>query len=686
MKKKATLIIALAAAFSCTAAFAGPADSSRWTIDGDYAIRWDIGNDIPHYDHIEMSGEQVSVVYRYGVNEDGSFSMDRSVVWPMLRTVPNDTHASLTVHFDTDFMSGVTVDGKVLEGEKVRSITLDGIMSVLSTYGNAPVEVTECYFPSPTRAAVCERYTITNTGKNEISVFVPAVRNVTETDPEAGTEGSYTLIASTGSGIDRSYRIAPGESISFGATIRGLKQPQMEIPIDVDREKAEREDFVKTICGELVLDSPDPVLNTMFGFSKIRGAESIFATRGGLMQCPGGEAYYAAIWCNDQAEYINPFFPFLGYDKGNESAVNSFLHFAAYMNPDFNFIPWSVIAEGYESHGPFDRGDAAMLAYGASRYALAMGDLQIAETLMPLIDWSLEYCSRKINSEGVVASDADELELRFPAGEANLCASSLYYDALRSTAWLIETMADEYAADGKSAESSAAADEAASRAAELRERAATLKGNIEKYFGADMDGFHTYRYFKGNDVLRSWICIPLVMDIFDRKEGTVQALLSPILWSENGVYTEAGTDVFWDRATLYALRGIYAAGYPEKATEHLAAYSRHRLLGEHVPYPVEAWPEGDQRHLSTENALYCRIFTEGILGFRPTGFRTFNLRPQLPENWDYFNISNIHACSSLPYDILVKRSGKKLSVTVRQEGKTVASYNIREGESIEVTM
>ena len=171
MKKKATLIIALAAAFSCTAAFAGPADSSRWTIDGDYAIRWDIGNDIPHYDHIEMSGEQVSVVYRYGVNEDGSFAMDRSVVWPMLRTVPNDTHASLTVHFDTDFMSGVTIDGKALEGEKVRSITLDGIMSVLSTYGNAPVEVTECYFPSPTRAAVCERYTITNTGEEPLSIF-----------------------------------------------------------------------------------------------------------------------------------------------------------------------------------------------------------------------------------------------------------------------------------------------------------------------------------------------------------------------------------------------------------------------------------------------------------------------------------------------------------------------------------
>ena len=114
-----------------------------------------------------------------------------------------------------------------------------------------------------------------------------------------------------------------------------------------------------------------------------------------------------------------------------------------------------------------------------------------------------------------------------------------------------------------------------------------------------MKGFETYRYYEGNDLLRSWICIPLVMDIFDRKEGTVSALLSPALWSENGVYTEEGTDVFWDRATLYALRGIYASGYREKATSHLLEYSGHRLLGEHVPYAVEAWPEGNQRHLST---------------------------------------------------------------------------------------
>ena len=701
MKNTILFLTVLSAVVSGLEVSARNADGSRWhIIDGGYSIRWDIRDDIPHYDHIEMSGEQVSVVYYYGVNEDGSFSMERSVIWPMLRTVPNDTHASLTVRFGRDFLSGMTVDGKPLEDEKVESITFDGLLHAECTYGNADVKVTSCYFPSTTRAAVCEEYTVTNAGDKAVTVFVPAVRNVTSTDPNAGTEGSYTLIEATGHLKDRTYSIAPGKSITFGAGIQGLKTPQVAIPIDSGKEKAEREKFMEMICNGLVLDSPDPVLNTMFGFAKIRGAESIFRTRGGLMQCPGGEAYYAAIWCNDQAEYINPFFPFLGYGKGNESAITSFMHFAKYMNPEFNYVPWSVIAEGYDAFGQFDRGDAAMLAYGASRYALALGDMETAEALMPLIDWSLEYCRRKINGDGVVASTADELELRFPAGDANLCTSSLYYDALRSTAWLIETMAEEYASGGGAPDNGTAAgnpdnggiagpdgtEEAAARAADLRAQADTLRKNIEKHFGAEMNGFHTYRYFEGNDVLRSWICIPLVMDIFDRKEGTVQALLSPVLWSENGVYTEAGTDVFWDRATLYALRGIYAAGYPDKATEHLAAYSRHRLLGDHVPYPVEAWPEGNQRHLSTENALYCRIFTEGILGFRPTGFRTFTLRPQLPDGWDHFTLRNIHACSDRPYDIIVKRSGKRLSITVRQDGRNILRYNVTEGKAIEVSM
>lgn len=84
---------------------------SRWQIQSDQSIKWSIGQNIPHYDHIEMGGEKVATVLRYGVNTDGAFSLERSVIWPMLRTVPNDTHASLTRRFSVDFLAMLQVNG-----------------------------------------------------------------------------------------------------------------------------------------------------------------------------------------------------------------------------------------------------------------------------------------------------------------------------------------------------------------------------------------------------------------------------------------------------------------------------------------------------------------------------------------------------------------------------------------------
>ena len=210
---------------------------------------------------------------------------------------------------------------------------------------------------------------------------------------------------------------------------------------DLEAELAARIDYLSTIDGNLVLDTPDDVIDREFRFAKIRASESIFKTAGGYMHGPGGESYYAAIWANDQAEYVNPLFPFLGYWKGDNSALNSYMHFARFMNPEYKPIPSSIIAEGIDIwDGAGDRGDAAMIAHGASRYALEKGDKAEAEQLWPLIEWCLEYCHRKLNADGVVLSDSDELEGRFPSGDANLCTSTLYYDGLRSAAFLAKEL------------------------------------------------------------------------------------------------------------------------------------------------------------------------------------------------------------------------------------------------------
>jgi hypothetical protein len=408
----------------------------------------------------------------------------------------------------------------------------------------------------------------------------------------------------------------------------------------------------------------------MFDFAKIRAMESIFETRGGLVHSPGGGAYYAAIWANDQAEYANPFFAYTGYSTAISAGMNSWKWFSGYMNPDYKPIPSSIIAEGTGFwNGAGDRGDQAMIAYGAARFALALGDKKSALELWPLIEWCIEYSKRKINKNGVVSSDSDELEGRFPAGDANLCTSSLFYDALISAVYLGTDL-------GKPPE----------QITEYREMAKVLKINIEKYFGASIGGYDTYRYYDGNDLLRSWICIPLTVGIFDRSGETLDALFSKKMWTDQGLLTQEGSKTFWDRSTLYGLRGAFAAGATEQGLKFLIYYSNHRLLGEHVPYAVEAWPEGNQRHLSAESALYCRVITEGIFGFRPTGLNSFSITPQLPAGWNEMSLNNIIAFGGKMIDIKVGRREKKIQVDVTVNGKPVKKFLIKDGDRVEVKL
>ena len=672
--KKRLLIGAIALWGVCGAAHAQMMD--RWCIEDNGAICWKINGRLPHFDHVEMSGQKLSVVLRYGVNADGAFSLNRSLVFPMLRMKPNKTQNNLKQRFDVNIPGMVTIDDLTLTDEKVKDVNFDGIMTVESSFSHVyrrkkvdnAVSLKRVFYPSPNSAYYCEEYTFTNQMKNAITMRVPEWKVKYTTPEEAGVYGAYHIEASLSkSGV---FVLNPGESLELSAVFSGRKEgdePFARINLDADR--AGRRALIAQWRNNLVLDTPDKTLNTMFAFAKLRGAESIYNTKGGLMHGPGGEAYYAAIWANDQAEYINPFFPYLGYEIGNQSALNAFRHFARYMNDEYRPIPSSIISEGVGYwHGAKDRGDGAMIAYGAARYALARGNEKEARELWPLIEWCLEYCRRKLTDQGVVASDSDELENRFPAGNANLCTSSLYYDALLSASFLGKELGLP-----------------SSRLKEYSQQAAALRRAIESHFGYDIEGYKSYRYYEGNDVLRAWICMPLTVGIYDRSRGTIDALFSSRLWTNDGLLTQAGTETFWDRSTLYALRGTIAAGEVEKGIDFLKQYSQRRLLGDHVPYAIEAWPEGDQRHLSAESGLYCRIFTEGLFGIRPTGFRSFEMTPRLPKDWKYANLNKVRAFNS-DFDIQVVRVKDKLDVRVYKGKELVYKKKIKEGESVRIVL
>lgn len=665
MKSRFLTVVALLFAVASVA-------QNRWQIQPDgKTIRMEVEEGrYPHSDHVEMSGEMMATVLYWSVDHNRTFKLDRSLVFPMLRSIPNDTHASLIMRQPLDVVAQLRINGNIHLNFETRFVEINGGMRVVEVHPNPEylMEVERQIFPTMKQAMMCEHYKVTNRSNSEYLLQVPSLQQEVLTNAKTGVKGSYRVLTTVKGG--GAFNLKPGESVEFDVMIEGLEMGQKsQADLDVKQLMAERKAFLDVMDNNLILDTPDDVIDTQFRFAKVRASESILKTKGGYMHAPGGETYYAAVWANDQAEYVNPFFPFVGYDVGNESAINAYRHFARFMNDEWKPIPSSIIAEGDDIwNGAGDRGDGAMIAYGAARYALARADRAEAEELWTLIEWCLEYCRRKLNDKGVVESDSDELEGRFPAGDANLCTSTLYYDALISAAYLGREL-------GKSPKV----------IADYQKRAKQMRDAIEAHFGATVQGYDTYRYYEGNDILRSWICMPLCVGIYDRADATVDAMFKSELYQKDGVLTAQGSTTFWDRSTLYAFRGAYAAGHADFITEQLSYYSNRRLLGDHVPYPVEAGP-GWERQLSAESGLYCRVITEGMFGIRPTGMRSFELKPEIPASWEFVSLKNIRAFGG-NFDIDVKRlGGDRLRIEVSEKDGKKKTFTVKQGKTINVKL
>jgi len=638
-------------------------NSKKWTLLKGNRIEWKVREGENHEDHIEMAGLQTAAVVYYGIR-NGRLLLDKKIVFPMLRTIPNNTHASLTVPFQDNKSLLIKVDGVEVD-EYPLSFGLDGKLCVYSKT-NSLLEIQRTLFPAVDKPVLIEQVKLVNTGSKPLQIDLTNKYSKFYSDPEKSVYGQYVVQALLRDSLVP--KLEPLQSYQFNIVYEGKKITEPAYQYSPSYELGKREDFVKSLAGDLILETPNDTINTAFAFAKIRATESIYDTKGGLMHGPGGLSYYAAIWANDQAEYANPFFPFLGNRNGNESAINSFRHFARFMNSDYKPIPSSIVAEGDSYwNGAKDRGDMAMIAYGASRYALALGKKDIATELWPLIHWCFEYLEQQKTDEGVYRSDSDELEGRAPAGKINLSTNSIAYGAYRSAADLARELGKD----------------------ELSElylqRAGELRSAIVKYFGTDVQGYSTYRYYDGNNILRAWICLPMTMGITERSAGTIDALLSKYLWTNNGILTQSGDKVFWDRATLYAFKGFFMTGATERALPYFKYYSSMRLLGDHVPYPVEAWPEGGQRHLSAESALYCRVITEGLFHIVPTGLRKFSINPSLPKEWKYMRLRRIRAFDRV-FDLEVVRRGKQEFLVVKQQDGTTIQKMILKNQAISITL
>jgi len=644
-------------------------------------LRWDISNResivlrldsttiLPHKDNIEVSGKNISSIIYYEIDKNKNLKIEKDIIFPQLRTYNKSNEpdwkkyrAYFRRKVPSDITPQVCYSKKIITPSVVDSIEIGGIITIYYAPVN-DIKFTKLIYPSMNDRLLVEEWQIENLSKFDKSL---TISEYSSTQSEKGYNGNYSFIVKSKG--QENIKIRPEETYTFPVLYGALLNQEQFENFNYIEAKDSRMEFLNDCRNNLILNSPNDTLNLLFYFSKIRASESIFNSSMGLVHSPGGGNYYVGIWANDQIEYAGPFFPYLGYENGKVASYNAYKKFLENIPQDESHIPYAFEVDGNFPMTHQDRGDAAMIAYGTSLFLLNSGDQEQAKELWPLIEWSLSYCNNNRNEYGAVKSDSDEMEGRIETGDANLSTSTLYYGGLKFAARIAKALNKP------------------EQAIIYENRMLEMAKVIEAYFGATLEGLNTYKYFKENRYLRHWICLPLTMGIDKRKEGTLKALFET-LWTDNGVlvqYDPTDDDkeyVFWDRATLYALRGALKVGEIKVPIEKLSRYSVNRLLGEHVPYPVEAYPENNMKHLSAESALYCRIFLEGLLGIEAVSFSELKITPKLPDDWDYLELKSVYLFSK-PYDIYIKRENKKLRLTIKTDSEILYDKLIKVNEEI----
>ena len=619
-------------------------------------VIWQIKKDgVNTADHIEMSGFYASAIISYGNDKNGRLRLMKHLTVPTLRIQPNATSSSFSHNFNDDNFTVTVNDKKAIEYPN--EISIKGNLKITSST-DFDTEITREFLPAVNQPALIEIIHVFNKSKSVRNCKITAHKYSKSTNAfwcvgeKITAESSVLFDDKFKKSENRSheYTLNPNENCCFYCVYYAYQNKAPDFSIN--EEITARRNFINEIFVSLKLETPIKELNAQFSHCILRGSESIFKTKNGLMHAPGGGNYYAALWTNDQCEYANPFFPFSGYPAGIEQSINCYSLYEKYMDKsdkpmcDKRALVTSIVAEGDDYwNGAGDRGDGEMYAYGISRFLLEMSDLNLIKRFWDNLVWCLDFALSRKTKDGIIASDSDELENRFESGNANLFTSCITYDALGNAAILADITGDDL------------------HKSEWLKEQKNLKTAIENYFGANVEGFDTYRYYDGNTDLRSWICMPLTVEIFDRAEETVNALFSDKLYYDGMMRSTSAHDTTWDRSLLFALRGTFLASKAEKGMKETINYCKNRLLGSHSPYPYEAYPEGNRAHLAAESLLFARVITEGLFGLRATGLNKLRIKPQLSEKCPEMTLNNIKLFSKC-FDIKTDKNG----ITVIYDG------------------
>jgi len=277
-------------------------------------------------DNIEMAGKRVAGIVSYDIDSLGTLSVNRQVFFPQLHPFIKEDDPSWFVYrsylkdtYSDAILPKLYIGEKQFSAGPVKKATINGMLHFEHYASKSGLALERSFLPSSSERLFLETLTLKNTTEETISITSKSQKLHYQTQ---GTDGEFTTLVS--SNIPEAVELKAGESASFSVRIEAVLNDEASPSKSVSETLSDRTDFLNQMSSSLQLETPNKELNTLFEFSKIRASESIFESKLGLIHSPGGGRYYVGIWANDQAEYVSPFFPYLGYATGDESAMNMY--------------------------------------------------------------------------------------------------------------------------------------------------------------------------------------------------------------------------------------------------------------------------------------------------------------------------------------------------------------------------
>ena len=225
-----------------------PQQNDRWSIQHNGSITWDIKDRLPHADHIEMSGEKVSLWIAYSVDTSGISKITRTVVFPTFRMLPDDTRSHIAYTFEDNELPRIYVNNQLLRFDisgknesggvayQLKSINQHGIMCMSAEAGNpSMVKIERSLFPSVNKPLAIERFKFTNISNKPVTVSMENLKREVTTDTLRSKSAPHTVIMESVN--DGSRVLQPGQSTAFTVCYRATDHPLSPVSISPETEE-----------------------------------------------------------------------------------------------------------------------------------------------------------------------------------------------------------------------------------------------------------------------------------------------------------------------------------------------------------------------------------------------------------------------------------------------------------------